>query len=58
MANFLKYNKLATSVAKLFANTSIDDVKPFYGLTTDEFSSLITPRINGGPRKMHYSCNQ
>ena len=42
MAKFLKYNKLAISVAKVFVNTPIPlgDIKPFYMFydsTTAEF---------------------
>jgi hypothetical protein len=60
MEKFLKYNKLTTSVVKIYLNTSIARrCQAFVRLKNRLiffnriFLSLITPRISGGSRNMH-----
>jgi hypothetical protein len=60
MAKFLKYNKLATSVIKIYLNTSITGryqafvrLKNRWIFFNRRFLSLITPRISSGSRNMH-----
>jgi hypothetical protein len=60
MAEFLKYNKLVTSVVKIYLNTSIirrcqafKKINNRWIFFNPRFLSLITPRISGGSRDMH-----